>query len=237
MFELQQHRYFRPNRRGRDFFVGDIHGELVLLETELRNVRFEPASDRLFALGDLIDRGPDSESVLGLLDEPWFFSVCGNHELMLLAGMENPSAAVDHEHNGGRWFIELPPRRREALAALIRHHCALSFTVATPAGDIGVVHATAPSDWLTLQELSLEDALWEELVWDRQDYRHARMQPDLITPIQHVAATLHGHVSCERVIHVRNRWWIDTLRQSGHLTLLMAGQLLTAGDSGNSQSW
>ncbi|MGL9724118.1 metallophosphoesterase [Sodalis sp. (in: enterobacteria)] len=33
-------------------------------------------------LGDLIDRGPQSEACLPLLENPWFRSVRGNHEQM-----------------------------------------------------------------------------------------------------------------------------------------------------------
>lgn len=46
------------NRRGRDFIVGDLHGQKALLERALPLVNFDPAADRLIALSDLIDRGP-----------------------------------------------------------------------------------------------------------------------------------------------------------------------------------
>jgi serine/threonine protein phosphatase 1 len=68
------------NTRGRDFVVGDIHGWLEPLQAELDAVCFDPAVDRLFSVGDLIDRGPDSEQCLLLTREPWFFAVRGNHE-------------------------------------------------------------------------------------------------------------------------------------------------------------
>lgn len=59
------------NERGRDFVVGDIHGHAALLDCLLDRVRFDPASDRLFALGDLIDRGPQSQLLLARVrDEP-----------------------------------------------------------------------------------------------------------------------------------------------------------------------
>ena len=63
------------NQRGRDFVVGDIHGWYGPLMAELEAVCFDPARDRLFSVGDLINRGPDSERCLLLTQEPWFF--CG----------------------------------------------------------------------------------------------------------------------------------------------------------------
>ena len=73
-----------PNVDGRDFVVGDLHGcydELICL---LEHVHFNYEQDRVFCVGDLIDRGPKSEDCLKLLREPWFFSSLGNHESMYL---------------------------------------------------------------------------------------------------------------------------------------------------------
>lgn len=72
------------NPAGRDFVVGDLHGCLGQLEAQLKGIGFDPARDRLFSVGDLVDRGPDSLGVLRLLEAPWFFPVLGNHEDDLL---------------------------------------------------------------------------------------------------------------------------------------------------------
>lgn len=72
------------NTIGNDYVIGDLHGCYDLLERLLAKVQFDPGKDRLFSVGDLVDRGPDSLRCLELLSEPWFFAVMGNHELMLL---------------------------------------------------------------------------------------------------------------------------------------------------------
>lgn len=72
------------NTSGKDYVIGDLHGCYTLLERLLVAVDFNTKCDRLFSVGDLIDRGPESLRCLQLLDEPWFFAVQGNHELMLL---------------------------------------------------------------------------------------------------------------------------------------------------------
>lgn len=72
------------NVDGRDFVVGDLHGcydELMLL---LEHVNFNKEQDRLFCVGDLIDRGPKPKECLELLHEKWFYPVLGNHETLLL---------------------------------------------------------------------------------------------------------------------------------------------------------
>ena len=55
---------FEENRQGRDFVVGDVHGEFGVLENALEQIQFDFQVDRLFCVGDLIDRGPQTCSVL-----------------------------------------------------------------------------------------------------------------------------------------------------------------------------
>src|SRR3546814_17288249 len=78
------HRHLAANKVGSDFIVGDLHGCLDLLQVELDRVGFDRAKDRLFSVGELIDRGPDSMGCLRLLREPWFFAARGNNADMLL---------------------------------------------------------------------------------------------------------------------------------------------------------
>jgi len=51
---------------GRTIAIGDIHGCSAALERLLRVVQPEPA-DKIIALGDYIDRGPDSRGVIDQL--------------------------------------------------------------------------------------------------------------------------------------------------------------------------
>ncbi|WP_156411270.1 hypothetical protein [Alishewanella sp. WH16-1] len=49
--------FFAKNTKGRDFFVGDVHGRNDLLSKCLTCVNFNKSTDRIFSVGDLSDRG------------------------------------------------------------------------------------------------------------------------------------------------------------------------------------
>ena len=51
---------FVLNESGRDFVVGDVHGCFRTLEHALGALTFDPNLDRLFGVGDLVNRGPHS---------------------------------------------------------------------------------------------------------------------------------------------------------------------------------
>lgn len=74
----------QANIDGRDFVVGDLHGCFDELGNLLKHVKFNPAIDRLFSTGDLMDRGPKSLECVSLLNKTWFYPVLGNHEDILL---------------------------------------------------------------------------------------------------------------------------------------------------------
>jgi serine/threonine protein phosphatase 1 len=75
-----RYRSVPENTQGRDFIVGDLHGAFNALTKLLHNAAFDSTYDRLFLVGDTIDRGDKSELCLQLLLEDWVFAVAGNHE-------------------------------------------------------------------------------------------------------------------------------------------------------------
>lgn len=110
---------FERNGNGRDFVVGDLHGCTAEFRELRRAVQFDASIDRVFSVGDLCDRGPDSIGALGLLYEPWFHAVRGNHEQMMveaLLGDADPGLWV---YNGGGWAAGLSPEEDGVLRDLL----------------------------------------------------------------------------------------------------------------------
>ena len=73
------------------YAVGDLQGCLEPLQCLLKQVAFDPARDRLWLVGDLVNRGPQSLETLRFLYSLRESLICvlGNHDLHLLAVGQN----------------------------------------------------------------------------------------------------------------------------------------------------
>jgi hypothetical protein len=134
--------------------VGDVHGELDALLALLDRLGCDPERrtvDRpLVFLGDLVDRGPDSPSVVdvvrGLVEAGVAWCVAGNHELNLLQGdkKEGNGWFLGHDDSyqsastGRRAFESRPidARDREPTRAFLA-----TLPVVLERPDLRVVHA------------------------------------------------------------------------------------------------
>jgi serine/threonine protein phosphatase 1 len=161
--------HVEKNIIGRDFVSGDIHGCFDDLEAELEKVKFDRTQDRLFCVGDLIDRGPQSELAVNYLTQPWFFSVSGNHEHMFLMANSNSVKRfyyrINHMKNGGEWAYDMPRKKIKECWKLIR-----KLPLIIHVGDSIIIHAALPAvNSLNVIEKKQNKYL-ETILWHRGTY-------------------------------------------------------------------
>ncbi len=207
---------------GKTFFVGDIHGCYDKLIKKLSEVDFDYLTDRLIATGDLIDHGPDSEKCLLLLNEPWFFSVIGNHEIMALDAMlhrkRNGERSMEqrlHTHNGGNWFYEISEARQDELVDLIVTSMPVTYELLFDDISIGVVHAASRADWQKIKD-EKERMSMHLLAY----YTWTRYEHPLPKKVQNITAVVMGHQNDIEIVNIGNQLWIDTIKRTGELTIL-----------------
>ncbi|MBO3277012.1 metallophosphoesterase [Pseudomonas schmalbachii] len=219
-------RHFERNFVGRDFAVGDIHGHFTRLQAALDAAGFVAESDRLFSVGDLVDRGPESIRALEWLDRPWFFAIQGNHEDMAVRHAFEHSLDPDvYCSNGGAWFMALPDFEQRRIAARLGS-LPLLAEIDTEYGPVGLVHADCPlASWTDLCEVMtspdvprrLRERLKVVCQWSRERIYAADERG-----VAGVRAVIVGHTPVRQVAALGNVYHIDTggWLEAGHFTLL-----------------
>ncbi len=232
----------------RVYAIGDIHGRRDLFEELVALIEADDAArgtaqTTIVLLGDLVDRGPDSASVLeaamALRNRKPLRVIAGNHEEMLLLAFEKREVLRAFITYGGRETLLSYGLDRDAyneatldelqemLPALIpEHHLAFMRAMENQVriGDYLFVHAgIRPGVDLELQRLS-------DLRWIRSEFLEDKRD--------HGVMVIHGHTITEAVDERANRIGIDTgAYASGVLTAVgLEGTarwyLGTLGDSG-----
>lgn len=221
---------FEKNIRGRDFAVGDIHGCFSRLMDALDEVRFDFDRDRLFSVGDLVDRGHESHHVCDFIGKPWFHAVRGNHDDFAIRHAK--IGELDFENyarNGGAWFMALPKDEQITIADALES-LPHAMQVETDNGLVGIVHAECPFDnWSELVE-ALESnltrtkskAITDWLMWARE-----RAESGYCGKINGLHALVVGHTPVREKATLGNVIYIDTMgwRKDGVFTILNLNQI------------
>lgn len=125
------------------FAIGDIHGAAGTLERLLERLDTTHPAVRIWFVGDLVNRGPDSAGVLRLVRSlgDRAIIVLGNHDLSLLALAQRDDALA--KANDSLQDLLRVPDRDELLdwlrhRPLIHRDSALGWTM---------VHAGIPAEW------------------------------------------------------------------------------------------
>ncbi|UFP98585.1 metallophosphoesterase [Pseudomonas fitomaticsae] len=215
---------FGVNTAGRDFAVGDVHGHFTRLHKALDAAGFNPAIDRLFSVGDLVDRGPESAEVDTWLAKPWFHAVRGNHEQMAIDAYRfDPDGRVGDQHlaNGGAW-IYVRSSVEQVCYVQILADLPLIIEVETPQGLVGIVHADCPlPSWQMLQAWANGDMPGLRNVEQAVQWSRSRITQDQAHGVDGVRAVVVGHTPVRRPVILGNVYHIDTGGwMDGHFTLL-----------------
>lgn len=130
------------------YAVGDVQGCHTELVRLLDTIRFDPAADKLWLVGDLVNRGPGSLEVLRLVKllGDSAITVLGNHDLHLLAVAAG--AAELHRNDTLDEILAAPDR--DELLHWLRHQRLLH----AEAGYV-LVHAGLLPEWSVKQATSL----------------------------------------------------------------------------------
>lgn len=122
------------------YAIGDVQGCFAELGLLLDKLRFDPAADRLWFAGDLVNRGPQSLETLRFVRSlgEAAVAVLGNHDLHLLAVAQGVSTPKQRDTFGD---VLGAPDRDELLDWLRRrpliHH----------GGGFYLIHAGLPPQW------------------------------------------------------------------------------------------
>jgi serine/threonine protein phosphatase 1 len=201
---------FDENTTGRDFVVGDLHGMFAHLEALLSEVKFDGSADRLFSVGDLVDRGPDSERALEWLDYPWFHAIRGNHEQFVLDSEDEGQLDLWVNQNGGEWWLNIDESRRKLFRTTFRN-LPLAIEVKTKNGEVGIVHADVPpfitwERFVSLLEMRDRDATLYA-IWSRNRIAGQGSSMAVTGKMDRIYC---GHTPTRTTVQLENVWYIDT---------------------------
>ncbi|HHL0034357.1 protein-serine/threonine phosphatase [Enterobacter mori] len=183
--------------------VSDIHGCYQWLMDALKRRHFNPYEDLLISVGDIIDRGPDCEKCLQLMDEKWFQAVRGNHEQMALDAIENNDFAL-WMSNGGIWFSALEDKRN-ALRLLNACRDLPHIIEITCANGLNVI---AHADYPAAEYVWNKPVSAQRVLWDRD-----RLMGFMVGKGQGIQGADHfwfGHTPLDKRYDFNNLHYIDT---------------------------
>ena len=209
------------NREGRDFVVGDVHGCFAALERGLGTLGFDQGRDRLFGVGDLVDRGPDSAAAIDWLEDRFEAVALGNHDRAALEWFDKRRRGLRKDADE-KWLTEIDPHDYEHWYQALR--CMpLALTIETPCGPVGVIHADPPHPaWaraMTLLERGKSRDIDTALLGyegPAEETAQRRGQS-----VEGLYALVSGHRVVDAVQRLGNRWNIDTgAGCGGQLSLL-----------------
>jgi serine/threonine protein phosphatase 1 len=207
------------NQAGRDFVVGDLHGCVDALRYLLREIAFDPARDRLFSVGDLVDRGSQSEEAIALIDKPWFYPVLGNHEDALCAVAEGSMRRNWWYGIGGAWAETLSNEQLLEYARRLRE-LPLVRIVGSGGERFNILHAEFFGSDAELDAGEFTDRVRQQMLWGRE-LALGNADPSRQSGL---STTYCGHTPMRELGQIGSQVFVDTgaFAVTGKLTIVRA---------------
>ena len=227
------HMQWNTNEIGADWIVGDVHGCFTHLAQALASARFNESTDRLFSVGDLVDRGANSENALEWIDSGRITaSVAGNHEQLMRASLtsvhgdeqpEDTTASATWILNGGAWWFQRTRSEAEIQQWIaVLNALPAAITIGTGKSAIGIIHVQpgAPTWAESVAEIERHDEggaiARTRSAWSRQRERKAP-EEDIGETTQSwtggcedIRAIFVGHHPTRTPTRTANLWNLDT---------------------------
>lgn len=124
------------------YAIGDVQGCYDELQALLDSLQFDPANDRLWFVGDLVNRGPRSLDTLRYISSLGDNAICvlGNHDLHLLALAAGNERFRDSDDLNQ--VLDAPDR--DELIHWLRHRPLMHIDKQL---DFTMIHAGLPPQW------------------------------------------------------------------------------------------
>lgn len=159
------------------YAIGDIQGCYDELRAMLEHIQFDAQRDKLWLVGDIVNRGPKSLETLRFVKSLGDAAICilGNHDLHLLA----LAAGNDEKKMEGDLNDILRAEDRKELLTWLRQRPLMHRDEAT---GFTILHAGLPPQWDMATALSLahevEDVLRDERAHRKFLYNMYGNKPD-----------------------------------------------------------
>ncbi|MGH1355495.1 MAG: metallophosphoesterase family protein [Thalassovita sp.] len=205
------------------YAVGDIHGQLEMLESALRVIEADGGPDaRIVFLGDLVDRGDSSRQVIdrlmnGQAEGRNWTVLCGNHDDLFASFLRTGAVDDVRIKSGIPWtgarLGGLTTLASYGMTDLDRPAEALWADAKTAVPATHLTYLEGLPDHVLIDDLlfvhagirpgiALTDQTRDDLMWIRQEF--------LDHPRQHPWLVVHGHTAVQSAEHKGNRVNLDS---------------------------
>jgi serine/threonine protein phosphatase 1 len=211
------------DRSKRHLIVGDIHGRLKRFKKVLKAAKFNPDTDIIYSVGDLIDRGKRSYEVVQWFDETEnAFVIKGNHEFMLEQASESAEMFVLWYRQGGEATKKSLDKNKISVIDFCNHLSKFPLCIevgdSDDEGSFRILHADYPPEWSDAQLYQMLDVNHKNFfnrakifMWGRSTIKQVLGgKKSFKFNTERHRRTFLGHTKIHKVLQLGDLTWLDT---------------------------